>query len=156
MLISFSSVRAEYDTPWEYFIYGIKFWVEALFEDIFTRTKEQPLDAYKTVAEIIMTAGYRFETHKIVTPDNYINTAWRITGKLKNNKNEPKPETKPCVILQHGLIDNSATWLIPNSTIALPFRLADEGYDVWMTNSRGNINSYEHMHPETHNVKEIT
>ena len=156
LLLSISAVKAEYDTPWEYFIYGIKFCIGALFEDIFTRTKEQPLDAYKTVAEIIMTAGYRFETHKIVTQDKYINTAWRIVGRLNSTANEPKPETKPCVILQHGLIDNSATWLIPNRSIALPFTLADEGYDVWMTNSRGNINSYEHMNPETHNVKDIT
>lgn len=98
-----------------------------------------------------MTAGYRFETHKIVTEDNYINTAWRIVGRL-NITNEPPPEKKPCVILQHGLLDNSATWLIPNATDAFPFMLVDEGYDVWMTNSRGNINSYEHMEPDTHSV----
>jgi pimeloyl-ACP methyl ester carboxylesterase len=35
---------------------------------------------------------------------------------------------------------------------SLTYRLVNEGYDVWMTNTRGNINSYEHMSPKTHSV----
>lgn len=154
LILAFTTVRAENDSSLMYFVKGIWYCVTALFEDLTHRTPEVPFDAYKTVAEIIMTAGYKFETHKIVTPDGYINTAWRIVGKLdRTNSDDPHPERKPCVILQHGLLDNSATWLIPNKTIALPFALVDEGYDVWMTNSRGNINSFEHMQPDTHDVK---
>jgi len=123
--------------------------IESLVYDIFHWSEPVTPDAFKTIPELIMTAGYRFETHKIVTEDQYINTAWRIVGKL--NDTDP-PMKKPCVILQHGLLDNSATWLIQNASNALPFLLVDQGYDVWMTNSRGNINSFEHMHPETHYV----
>lgn len=119
--------------------------------DIFTKEPETPIDAFKTVPEIILTAGYRFETHKIVTPDDYILTAWRIVGKL--NEDQPHPERKPCVILQHGLLDNSASWMFFEKEFSLPFMLVELGYDVWMTNSRGNINSYEHMDIANHNFR---
>jgi lysosomal acid lipase/cholesteryl ester hydrolase len=149
-------VQAEFENPLEFFVFGLWYCFTGLVTDIFRSTPPTPYDAYKTIPEIIMTAGYAFETHKVVTEDGYINTAWRIIGKLNNTYGDPHPEKKPAVILQHGLIDNSATWLIPNKSISLSFTLVEEGYDVWMTNSRGTVNSYEHMHPETHNVRKIS
>ena len=153
-MFSVVTVRGSDENMVSFFFKGALYCFESLIYDIFHWSEPRTIDAYKTVPELIMTAGYRFETHKIVTKDKYINTAWRIVGKLDEENGIP-PEKKPCVILQHGLLDNSATWLILNSTQALPFKLVDEGYDVWMTNSRGNINSFEHMHPETHNVKVV-
>ena len=59
---------------------------------------------------------------------------------------------KPPVILQHGLLDNSATWSINYFNNTLPYVLLEEGYDVWMTNNRGNFNSYEHTNPFNYSV----
>uniref|UniRef100_A0A7S3KSP4 AB hydrolase-1 domain-containing protein n=1 Tax=Euplotes crassus TaxID=5936 RepID=A0A7S3KSP4_EUPCR len=143
---------AEYENPLHFFFYGLWYVATGFVKDLITWNRKIPIDAKKTIAEIIMTAGYQFETHKIITQDRYINTAWRITGKLDESLEDPHPEERPCVILQHGLLDNSATWMIPERSVALPFRLAELGYDVWMTNSRGNINSFEHLDSETHSI----
>lgn len=86
----------------------------------------------------------------IVTPDRYVLTAWRIPGRL--DESPTVGWNKPCVMLQHGLFDNSRSWLVIDRQDNLAFQLAELGYDVWITNSRGNIESFEHLDPETHSV----
>ena len=72
-----------------------------------------PSEAYFTHGEMFTSQGLLFETHKIITEDGYINTAWRVPGLLKDSPEELK-NRKP-VILQHGLFDNAGTWVVAHS-----------------------------------------
>jgi lysosomal acid lipase/cholesteryl ester hydrolase len=99
-------------------------------------------------------AGYKFEEHKITTKDGYINTAWRIIGKIKCSKLNSDPSSRPPIVLQHGLAESSATWLVQHTNVSVPFRLFEEGFDVWILNNRGNIYSNDHINKTTHNFRQ--
>ncbi|XP_076683518.1 lipase 3-like isoform X1 [Andrena cerasifolii] len=85
-------------------------------------------------------AGYTAETHEVVTEDGYILQMHRITG----SKKSPKADNKPAVLLVHGLLDCSATWVLSSPEKGLGFLLSNWGYDVWMGNVRGTRYARKH------------
>ena len=76
--------------------------------------------------------NYPVESHRVTTPDGYILTLFRIQAKYSKIKSGLQP-----VLLQHGLLDSSDTWIINDESKAPAFFLANRGYDVWLGNNRG-------------------
>ena len=94
------------------------------------------------------------EEHFVTTSDGYILKMFRILEselkpKSKNDKILNKlyldkenainsQETKKKVVfLQHGLLCSSADFVVQGPERSIPYLLMNEGYDVWLGNSRG-------------------
>jgi pimeloyl-ACP methyl ester carboxylesterase len=100
-------------------------------------------DSKKTVAEYLLSYGYSFEQHKVLTDDNYVLSLWRIPKKLFEKPNHSIK--KQPVLLMHGCLDNGFSWILKKREENLAMILVREGYDVWIGNNRGNIRSLEHI-----------
>jgi pimeloyl-ACP methyl ester carboxylesterase len=99
----------------------------------------------ETPLELINSAGFIGEEHEVVTEDGYKLKVHRV---LPQNLNEiDKNSTKAPILLQHGLLGSSKSFLLHNNSLA--FYLAENGFDVWLGNVRGNFFGLEHEKLET-------
>lgn len=57
---------------------------EALLTDIVSPELPLPEAASQSIKDQIISKGYLFEEHSIITEDRFVLTAWRIPGKISS------------------------------------------------------------------------
>ncbi|KAM1164694.1 hypothetical protein ACFX13_024806 [Malus domestica] len=108
-----------------------------------TRTKLQLIDDADggICKSMVETQGYTCQEHKVTARDGYILGLHRIPKGRSGNKT---PNKELPVLLQHGLLMDASAWLLNPQDQALAFILADNGFDVWLANTRGTNSSRGH------------
>jgi pimeloyl-ACP methyl ester carboxylesterase len=105
-----------------------------------------PPEANYNFVELASSLNYPVEEHTVQTDDGYILTLFRIQA-----KNTQIRSGLPAVLLNHGLLDSSDSFIINNEEQASGLLIANAGYDVWITNNRGNKYSVGHVDPVNFN-----
>lgn len=86
--------------------------------------------------------GYPVEQEIVTTEDGYQLKMFHISGGL--DKPAGTNSGNKAILLQHGILDSSDCWLMHGRDMSPAFWLANQGYDVWLSNTRGNKYSREH------------
>ncbi|XP_022711764.1 gastric triacylglycerol lipase-like isoform X2 [Varroa jacobsoni] len=86
---------------------------------------------------MIKSYGYPAELHRVVTADGYVLEIHRIPGR-RGSVSVP-------VVIQHGLFSSTADFLSNRPPRNLPCLLWDHDYDVWLSNTRGNMYARSHI-----------
>ncbi|KAK1404374.1 Lipase [Heracleum sosnowskyi] len=99
----------------------------------------EPAAGICSAAEIMH--GYKCQEYDVTTADGYILSLQRFP----EGKNGGGGINKQPVLLQHGILVDGMTWLLNSADQSLALILADNGYDVWIANTRGTRFSRRHV-----------
>ncbi|AES75063.1 triacylglycerol lipase-like protein [Medicago truncatula] len=80
---------------------------------------------------------------QVITKDGYILSIQRIPEGRSEAKSNVTKKKEP-VIVQHGVFVDGATWFLNSPKQNLPMILANNGFDVWIPNTRGTKFSRKH------------
>lgn len=105
--------------------------------EITTRPIEEYVDRGTSFIEMAEKDGYKAEQHNVTTEDGYILTLHRIPPKVHCKKKAP-------VLIMHGLFQASEGF-IDSGAFAPGYVLAEDCYDVWCANTRGNYHARKHV-----------
>ncbi|XP_042499863.1 triacylglycerol lipase 2-like [Macadamia integrifolia] len=86
--------------------------------------------------------GYKCDEFHVTSKDGYISGLQRIPEGLSSGDVAKK---KPPVLVQHGILTDGMSWMMGSTKESLVFALADSGFDVWISNTRGSRFSKKHV-----------
>ncbi|XP_050674374.1 lipase 1-like [Leptidea sinapis] len=95
-------------------------------------------DTYYNFTELANKYGHETEEYEVTTDDGYLLTIFRIKTKCVT----PRPYP---IVLLHGIMDSADAWILAGPELGLGYILANNCYDVWAANHRGNQYSRKHI-----------